>query len=125
MSGRAIFHICTLKAWKEAESQGIYSGTEDDDRDGFIHFSAREQAPAVAARYRAGQTGLVMLEVDTSQLGPVLKWESSAAGDLFPHLYGALPLSAVLRVHDLPLDTQGRHVFPPGFPPAPADDGGG
>ena len=41
-----------------------------------------------------------------------LKWEPSRGGALFPHLYGALDLAAVRRVEPLPLDAQGRHVFP-------------
>ena len=45
-------------------------------------------------------------------LGPALKWEPSRGGALFPHLYGALPLDAVLWVKPLPLGADGRHVFP-------------
>ena len=40
------------------------------------------------------------------------RWEPSRGGDLFPHLYGALPLAAVLWVKPLPLGADGRHVFP-------------
>jgi len=38
--------------------------------------------------------------------------EWARGGALFPHLYGALPLSAVRRVDPLPLGHDGRHVFP-------------
>jgi uncharacterized protein (DUF952 family) len=31
---------------------------------------------------------------------------------LFPHLYGELYLAAVRRVEPLPLDAEGRRVFP-------------
>jgi len=34
-------------------------------------------------------------------------------GALFPHLYGALPLSAVRWAKPLRLDDDGRHMFPP------------
>ncbi len=34
-------------------------------------------------------------------------------GALFPHLYGVLPLEAVHRVEDLPLGSDGAHIFPP------------
>ena len=66
-----------------------------------------------AARHRAGQSDLVLLTVDPASLGEALKWEPSRAGQLFPHLYGPLPVTAVLRVDDLPLGDDGRHVFPP------------
>jgi uncharacterized protein (DUF952 family) len=41
-----------------------------------------------------------------------LRWEPSRGGQLFPHLYGPLPLTAVVAVHDLPLAASGRHLFP-------------
>ena len=41
-----------------------------------------------------------------------LKWEISRGGDLFPHLYGPLPLTAVLWAKPLPLGSDQRHVFP-------------
>jgi uncharacterized protein (DUF952 family) len=41
-----------------------------------------------------------------------LKWEPSRDGALFPHLYGDLHLTSVMRVDPLPLGSDGRHVFP-------------
>jgi uncharacterized protein (DUF952 family) len=41
-----------------------------------------------------------------------VRWEPSRGGDLFPHLYGHLPLKAVRWAKPLPLDANGRHVFP-------------
>ena len=49
----------------------------------------------------------------SARLGPALKWEPSRGGALFPHLYGPLPVDAVLSAHDLPLGADGLHVFPP------------
>lgn len=124
-----IFHLCAGARWRAVENQPrgkkpsekpgekAYGGSPQDRDDGFIHFSTRAQAPASAARHRAGERDLVLLEVDPKALGPALRWEPSRGGALFPHLYGPLPLSAVRAVHDLPLGDDGRHVFPPGFPP--------
>ena len=39
-------------------------------------------------------------------------WEASRGGQLFPHLYDVLPLSAVVRVWDLQLDENHKHLFP-------------
>lgn len=108
-----IYHVTTWEAWRAAERDGRYEGSADDRRDGFIHFSARAQLVDSVARHRAGQDGLVLLHVDAEVLGPALKWEPSRGGALFPHLYGPLPLAAVRRADDLPLDADGRHVFPP------------
>jgi len=54
----------------------------------------------------------MLIAVDAAVLGDALKWEVSRGGALFPHLYGVLPLSAVLWVKPLVLGGDGRHVFP-------------
>lgn len=109
----AIYHVTTWEAWRESGASGRYEGSADDRRDGFIHFSARDQLVESVARHRAGQSGLVLLQVDPGALGDALRWEPSRGGALFPHLYGALPVAAVRRADDLPLGADGRHVFPP------------
>jgi len=91
---------------------GAYPGSSQDAADGFIHFSTARQVRASAAKHWAGQTGLVLLTVDPGPLGDSLKWEPSRGGDLFPHLYGPLPVSAVISVDPLPLGDDGVHVFP-------------
>ena len=111
-----IYHLCTLSEWRAAEAEGVYNGSSQDAADGFIHFSTKAQAPASAAKHRAGQTGLVLLSVHPALLGEALKWEQAGGGDLFPHLHGPLPVSAVSAAEDLALGPDGRHVFPPGFP---------
>ena len=107
-----IYHICRREEWEAAKQHGRYDGSSQDKADGFIHFSGGDQVVESAARHRAGQSGLVLLTVDSAALGDALKWEPSRAGLLFPHLYGPLPVTAVLRVDGLPLDSDGRHVFP-------------
>ena len=77
---------------------GAYRGSAVDRQDGFIHFSTAEQAAETAAKWFAGQRDLVLVAVDADALGDKLKWEPSRGGALFPHLYGELPLKAVLRV---------------------------
>ena len=113
-----IFHMCRRDEWQDAQAARHYGGSSQDQADGFIHFSTRDQVVESAAKHRAGQDGLLLLEVDAPALGPALKWEPSRGGQLFPHLYGDLPLAAVIAAHDLPLGPDGRHVFPDGFGPA-------
>jgi len=107
-----IFHMCRRDEWQDA-ARSAYRGSTQDLVDGFIHFSTAEQIVESAARHRAGQDGLVLIAVDPAALGPELKWEPSRSGALFPHLHGALPLTAVSWVRDLPLGSDGTHVFPP------------
>jgi uncharacterized protein (DUF952 family) len=54
----------------------------------------------------------MLVAVDGGALGPALKWERSRGGALFPHLYAALPLSAVFWVRPLPDEVGGRRLFP-------------
>jgi uncharacterized protein (DUF952 family) len=90
-----IYKILRADEWREAERDGVFRGSPDDRRDGFIHFSTAEQAAGTFEKYFAGQSGLMVTAVDADTLGAALKWEASRGGALFPHLYGDLPLSAV------------------------------
>ncbi|MYZ47992.1 DUF952 domain-containing protein [Propylenella binzhouense] len=107
-----VYKICPEALWREAEAAGRFAGAPVDHADGFIHFSTARQAPETAARHFAGARDLLLVAVRPGPLGPLLKWEPSRGGDLFPHLYGALPLAAVAWVKPLPLGPDGRHVFP-------------
>jgi len=109
---RTIYKICSASAWREAERRGVYPGSPDDARDGFIHFSTVAQVEETARRHFAGQVGLFLVAVDADLLGDNLRWEPSRGDDLFPHLYGELDLAAVTAVMDLPLRSDGTHVFP-------------
>jgi len=112
---RLIYHVCKRAEWEAARVSGSYAGSSQDAADGFMHFSGAEQVVASAAKHRTGQRDLVIIEVDSDSLGPALRWEPSRGGQLFPHLFGKLPVSAVRRVAPLPLGHDGRHVFPWGL----------
>jgi uncharacterized protein (DUF952 family) len=45
-------------------------------------------------------------------LGEALKWEPSRGGELFPHLYAALPLSAVRWTKPVPDEVGGERALP-------------
>ncbi len=83
----------------------------DDLRDGFIHFSTAAQVAESAARHRAGQDDLLLIVV-AETASASWRWEQARSGDLFPHLYGPLPMDAVVGVHELPLGPDGLHAFP-------------
>ncbi len=108
----SIYRIIDADLWQRAEQSGSFAGTEHDVRDGFIHFSTAAQAAETSARHYAGLAGLLLLRVSVDALGAALRWEPSRGGALFPHLYAALPVSAVTRVDPLPLAADGQHVFP-------------
>ncbi len=107
-----IYKICPAPAWREAERRGVFQGSADDRRDGFIHFSTAAQVPGTAAKHFAGQAGLLLIAVDGLALGDALRWEPSRGGELFPHLYGELGLGAVTGLAELRLRPDGSHDLP-------------
>ena len=107
-----IYKICPASAWREAERQGVYRGSADDARDGFIHFSTALQVAETAKKHFFGQTGLFLIAVDADQLGDALRWERSRNGELFPHLYGELDLGAVTGVLSMHARSDGTHDIP-------------
>ena len=109
---KTIYKICDAAAWDAAERAGEFTGAPVDLADGYIHFSTADQVEETAARHFAGQRDLVLVAVNAGALGAALKWEPSRGGAPFPHLYDALPLTAVRWAKPLPLGTDGRHVFP-------------
>ena len=110
MGARTVYKIVSEEEWRTAVRAERFVGAPVDLADGFIHFSTAAQAPETAARHFAGAHDLLLVAVDASQLD--LKWEPSRGGELFPHLYGVLPMSAVKRVDPLPLCASGQHRFP-------------
>jgi uncharacterized protein (DUF952 family) len=107
-----IYKICPEGLWRGAERAGAFTGAPIDVQDGFIHFSTAAQVRETAAKHFAGQSDLLLIAVDPAPLGPALRYEPSRGGDLFPHLYGAMPLTVVRWTTPLPVGEDGRHVFP-------------
>ena len=109
---RIIYKICPAPAWREAERAGVYRGSPDDARDGFIHLSTATQLPGTLAKHFAGQSDLFFIAVDADALGAALKWEPSRGGDLFPHLYGEFDPAAADNITTLVLGPDGHHRLP-------------
>jgi uncharacterized protein (DUF952 family) len=108
-----IYKVCPAAEWNNAAVMGVYGGSTLDLRDGFIHFSTGAQLAETLRRHFAGQRDLVLVAVDPDDLGGRLRWEPSRGGDLFPHLYGELPVSLACDVSPLDVDAEG-HAKPYG-----------
>ena len=107
-----IYKICDRALWQAAGPTGAFRGATVDLRDGFIHFSTAAQLAETAAKHFGGLTDLVLVAADAEALGAALKWEVSRGGELFPHLYGDLPLSAVRWSRPLTQGPDGGHLIP-------------
>ena len=112
-----IYKVISRQLWAEAERTGVFRGAPIDLEDGFIHFSSATQVVETVAKHFAGQTDLLLIEVDAGRLGESLRWEVSRGGALFPHLYGHLPLESVISIVELPLEPEGSHRFPANLVP--------
>jgi uncharacterized protein (DUF952 family) len=66
---RTIYKISKASAWREAERQGVFRGSPDDLRDGYIHFSTAAQLPETLRKHYSGQTGLFLIAIDADALG--------------------------------------------------------
>lgn len=108
-----IYKILTRGEWMAAERVGEFVGSAVDLTDGYIHFSTAAQAQETAARYFRGRADLVVLEVESEDLGDRLRWEPSRGGVLFPHLYGPLAVSCVRAVTEAPLIADGMPQLGP------------
>jgi beta-hydroxylase len=95
---RTAFKILTAQQWAQFEADGIFRGAPVDLADGYIHLSAADQVQGTLDKHFAGQDGLVIAEVDLEMLGDDIRWEVSRGDALFPHLYGPLPMKAVVGV---------------------------
>jgi len=97
-------HLCGADEWSRAREEGAIrpepSGA--DVGPGFIHLSTPQQVHLPANRLYRGRSDLVMLHINPGLLDSPVRWEPGVATDptsmVFPHLYGPLPVSAVIRV---------------------------
>jgi uncharacterized protein (DUF952 family) len=109
------YKLLDLPAWQEWKASGVFTGSPDDARDGFVHLSTATQTAATAAKYFATTDPLVLAMVDLAAVRETLKWEESRGRALFPHVYGPIPFAAVSGHSVLRMGADGVHVFPAGF----------
>ena len=107
-----IYHITSKQALAEAQAKGEYTASSLQS-EGFIHCSTEKQVLAVANAFYRGQKGLVLLKLDENRIKSQVKWEAPAAppadgiseSDLFPHIYGAINLDAIISTIDFEPDS--------------------
>lgn len=97
MAAAAIYKVCSGEVFSASVAAGQFVGMPIDLTDGYLHFSTAAQLRETLRLYFAGQSGLALFAVATAPLGAALRWEASRGGDLFPHLYAALPMDQVLH----------------------------
>ncbi len=94
------YKILTAGQWAQFQTDGQFHGAPIDIADGYIHMSTADQLAGTLAKHFAGQDNLTIADIDLTRFGDELKWEVSRGGALFPHLYSALPIRAVIASRD-------------------------
>lgn len=108
-----VYKVAPVASYEPARASGRFAGMPIDAQDGFIHLSTAAQLPTTLSLYFRGQAGLLLIAVRTADLGQALHWEPSRGGDLFPHLYAPLDLSAVAWTAPIHVDAEGNSALPP------------
>jgi uncharacterized protein (DUF952 family) len=99
-----IYHFCARADWAAAAASGSYTA-DSLAMQGFIHCSPRDHVHVSATMRARGRTDLVVLEIDEGRLTAPAVWEEGDPphpdGKLFPHVYGPIPVAAVVGVTEL------------------------
>lgn len=105
-----IFHIAKSQEWEAAKQLQSYRG-DTLDSEGFIHCSTLPQVLRSANKFFVGQTGLLLLWIESEKVQPEVKYEP-ASGDFYPHIYGPLNVDAVLQVMEFEAGADGKFELP-------------
>lgn len=90
-----VYKVVPEAIYRAETRGGVFAGAGIDKADGYIHLSTAAQLGETLSLHFRGQGDLLLIAVRTRDLGAALLWEPSRGGQLFPHLYGPLPLAAV------------------------------
>lgn len=99
-----VYHLALPQDWAAAFADGEYRmstrGMTLDDV-GFIHCSRRDQLERTAHLFYGDLDQLVLLTIDPGRVPADIVHEPPEPGgdDLFPHIYGPLPVEAVTITH--------------------------
>jgi uncharacterized protein (DUF952 family) len=110
-----ILHFCPRAQWESAVSAGSYAADTLASQ-GYIHCSTPELVHVPATVLARGRTDLLLLEIDEARLPVPLVWEDGDPphpdGTQFPHVYGPIPVDAVVSVRPYPPNPDGTFSPP-------------
>ncbi|MEM9008449.1 MAG: DUF952 domain-containing protein [Cyanobacteria bacterium P01_F01_bin.86] len=107
-----LYRIAPAADVQTAEAQGYFESA-DLAAEGFIHCSFLHQVMGVSQRHYAGQQGLMLFSIDPAAVGCEIRVENTSGGtELYPHIYGRVPWSAVRKVYRDTYDESGVFALP-------------
>ena len=107
-----IYKIATREVAEQSRAAGTFTGMPIDLTDGYLHFSTATQVGETLRLWFKNQRDLALLAVRVRDMGGTLRWEPSRGGQLFPHVYGTFPMTAVVHEASINVDAEGRCVLP-------------
>ena len=104
-----IFHLTTPSRWETYLENMVGKFIAPSlSTEGFIHCSTKDQVLESANRHFEGEAELVVLCIVEKRVKEMLKWETSRNNELFPHLYGGIPLEAIETTESLERNQDGK-----------------
>ena len=100
-----LVRLCSEEEWTAAQATGWIHpeapGPGGGPDENFVHLSTVEQVHLPANRLYAGRRDMILLYLDSAALDSPVRWEPGVPTDpesmVFPHLYGPLPVAAVVK----------------------------
>jgi uncharacterized protein (DUF952 family) len=113
-----LFHLALPEDWEAAIQSGEYGFSTRGlayHVVGFVHCSYQHQLVGVANLFYADCDKLMILRLDPFLLGAELIDEPASDNptEMFPHLYGPLPVAAVREVITWAANSEGGFCDPP------------
>jgi uncharacterized protein (DUF952 family) len=109
---KPIYHIAEVRDFERAARLGEYV-PDQFATDGFIHCAYAHQLKGVAESKFRGKKGLVLFQIDRCRVPSAIVDENLLGGEvLFPHIYGALPMSAIMSVREVSVPEHGPFGLP-------------
>jgi uncharacterized protein (DUF952 family) len=108
MTQDPIYHIALEMEWREAierkEPYGRSTLGKSQAEVGFIHCSFASQVEMIARLIYRGREDVLLLVIDPSRVDSEIRIENLEGGDdRYPHIYGELPVAAVVGVATIPM----------------------
>ncbi len=105
------YKVLTAEQMRALEADA-FMGAPVDIADGYIHLSTVTQLTETVDKHFAGQRDLWVAAIDLEALGGAVKWEESRGGQLFPHIYGRMPLDVMVAYGPLERHEDGSVKLP-------------
>lgn len=109
---KLIYHMVNHRTYTELAGCEYYS-PESLETEGFIHCSYMHQLCEIANEFYRQEKDLYLLEIDASLLDcRIIDEDLCDRGQKYPHIYGRLPLTAVITSYLMEKNKYGDFILP-------------